>query len=105
MLGSLIAAAGKGFNPNQVSVLRLSLAASLLFFQEVVLVPPSSVECTGIRVTSRRVFLLYQGTRRECGDFWWSAVNKKAKYCVSGTVESFSQKTKLKTKNYCHVNL
>lgn len=96
VLGSLIAAAGRGFNPNQASVLRLSLAASLLFFQEVVLVPPS-VECTGIRVTSRRFFLLYQGTRRECGDFWWSAVNKKAKYCVSGTLESFSQKTKLKT--------
>lgn len=44
MLGSLIAAAGRGFKPDQVAVLRLSLAASLLFFQDVVLVPPPAVE-------------------------------------------------------------
>lgn len=57
MLGSLTAAAGMGFKPSRVAVLRLSLAASLLFFQVVVLVPPSAVECIGIRVTSGRVFL------------------------------------------------
>lgn len=90
MLGSLIATAGRGFKPSQVVVLRLSLAASLLFFQEIVLFLFLLLDAQESELLLEAFLLISRNKEGMCG-FLGSAVNKKAKYCISGTVNVLSK--------------